>query len=163
MKHLINLALCVFLAACATTDGTAPAQLAKPAKLTSFTLNGDGIGPMVSTNAFGSKTTYTVGLRQGKYISVFADKDGTYYAGPKDCLYNSLSYYKYLDGGIWLPNQGSKEEPRFWAYVKHLNAEDFNSGVLVAAMANMSEGNVKKEWSTRIEPFLLNQISIQDE
>lgn len=164
MKSIVNLAFCALLAACATTDGTAPVELAKPAKLTSFTLKNDGIGEMVSTNAFGSKTTYSVGLRQGKYISVFVDKDGTYYEGPKGCLYNSLAQSKYLDGGIWLPNNGSKEEPRFWAYLKPLSPDlEQKAGILVAALANMSAGNVKKEWSTKIEPFLLNQISIQDE
>ena len=119
---------------------------------------------MVSTNAFGSKTTYRVGLRKGKYVSVFADKDGTYYEGPKDCLYNQFARSKYLDGGIWLPNKGSREEPRFWVYLKPISPDlAAKSGILVAALANMSAGNVKKEWSTKIEPFLLNQISIQDE
>lgn len=164
MKGIVKLALCALLAGCASTDGVAPGELTKPAKLTSFTLKSEGIGDMVSTNAFGSKTTYTVGLRQGKYVSVFADKDGTYYEGPKDCLYNSLAPTKYMDGGIWLPNQGSKEEPRFWVYLKPLQPElEAKAGILVAALANMSAGNVKKEWSTRIEPFLLNQISIEDE
>jgi hypothetical protein len=164
MKGIINLALCALLAGCATTEGVAPIELTKPAKLTSFTLKSDGIGEMVSTNAFGSKTTYSVGLRQGKYVSVFVDKDGTYYEGPKDCLYNSLAYSKYLDGGIWLPNKGSKDEPRFWSYLKPLEPDlESKAGILVAALANMSAGNVKKEWSTKIEPFLLNQISIEDE
>jgi hypothetical protein len=164
MKAIVTLVLCGVLGGCASTDGVAPTELTKPARLTSFTLAGDAIGDMVSTNAFGSKTTYSVGLRQGKYLSVFADKDGTYYEGAKDCVYNSLAPAKYLDGGIWLPNKGSKEEPRFWFYLKPLQPDlEAKAGILVAALANMSAGNVKKEWSTKIEPFLLNQISIQDE
>ena len=163
MKHLIIPALCVLLASCASMDGVATAELSKPIKLTSFTLKGDAIGEMTSTNVFGSKTTYATGLRQGKYISVFVDNEGTYYQGEKDCLYNSLGYYKYLDGGIWIPHKDSKQEPRFWVYLKRLEPGELNAGVLVAALANMNAGNVKKEWSTRIEPFLLNQISIQDE
>jgi len=144
-------------------DGVAPTELTKPAKLTSFTLNSDAIGEMTSTNAFGSKTPYSTGLRKGKYISVFVDKEGTYYQGEKDCLYNSVAYYKYLDGGIWMPNRDSKDGPRFWFYLKRLQPGEFNAGVLGAALANMNAGNVKKEWSTKIEPFLLNQISIQNE
>jgi hypothetical protein len=164
MKHFIALLFCALVAGCAGMDGAATSELAKPARLTSFTLKDDAIGEMVSTNAFGSKTTYTIGLRRGKYISVFADAEGTYYEGGKDCVYNSIAYYKYLDGGIWMPNKSSKQEPRFWFYLKRLEPGQFNnSGVLLTALANIHAGNVKKEMSTKVEPFLLNQISIQDE
>ena len=163
MKHFIALVLCPLLASCAGMDGVATTELSKSIRLTSFTLKGDVIGEMTSTNAFGSKTTYSTGLRRGKYISVFVDSEGTYYQGEKDCLYNSIAYHKHLDGGIWIPNKDSKQEPRFWFYLKRLEPGEFNAGVLGAALANMNAGNVKKEWSTKIEPFLLNQISIQDE
>lgn len=163
MRHFIAPVLCALLASCAGMDGAATTELSKPIRLTSFTLKGDAIGEMTSTNAFGSKTTYSTGLRRGKYISVFVDNEGTYYQGEKDCLYNSIAYYKYLDGGIWIPNKDSKQEPRFWFYLKRLEPGEFSAGVLGAALANMNAGNVKKEWSTKIEPFLLNQISIQDE
>lgn len=163
MKRFITLVLCAFQAGCAAMDGVAPTELTRTTKLTSFTLKSDVIGEMTSTNAFGTKTTYATGLRKGKYISVFVDKEGTYYQGEKDCLYNSVAYYKYLDGGVWIPNKDSKEEPRFWFYLKRLQLFEFNAGVLDVALANMNAGNVKKELSTKIEAFLLNQISVQDE
>ena len=163
MKTIIFAILVSLLASCANLDGASPSTFSIPKKSTSFTLTVDAIADMTSTNAFGSATIYKTGLRAGKYIAVFSDADGTYYQGSKDCLYNSIAFYKNLDGGIWLPNKGSGQEPRFWFYLKRMAPGEFNSGVLGAALANIHAGNVRKELSTRIEPFLLDRISVQEE
>lgn len=163
MKKLIIVLLAYLLASCANLDGNPPSTFSKPQKTTSFTLAADAIGDMTSTNSFGIPTVYKTGLRAGKYVSVFSDADGTYYQGNKDCLYNSIAFYKDLDGGIWIPNKGSGQEPRFWFYLKRMKPGEFNSGIIGAALANIHAGNVRKELSTRIEPFLLERISVQDE
>lgn len=117
---------------------------------------------MISTSGLGSKTHYSTGLHKGKYVSVFVDNEGTYYQGEKDCWYSSAGLYKNLDGGIWIPNSNSKQEPRFWFYLKRSEALTSKGGI-VAALDKMDAGNVKKESSTKIEPFLLNQITINYE
>jgi hypothetical protein len=157
------LALFMLLTGCASLDGVSQSELIKPIEASSFTLKTDAIGAMTSTNGFGSATVYQTGLRAGKYHAVFMDSEGTYYQGGKDCVYSSLAYYKYLDGGIWIPQNGSGQEPRLWVYLKRLEPGDFGSGVLGAALANMNAGNVKKDLSTKVESFLLEQISIVKE
>jgi hypothetical protein len=152
----------LYLAGCAGMDGVAPSELSKPERITSFNLTSDAIGELTSANAFGSRTKYSGGLIKGSYVSVVSDEYGTYYQGPKGCVSNSASPFKNLDGGIWIPKTNSSDEPRFWYYLRRIELPDnFRRGIVEVLLNEIHIGNVKRDLSTKIEPFLLDQIHIQ--
>lgn len=151
------------LAGCAGMDGVAPSELSRPERTTSFTLANDVIGEMTSTNGFGAKTKYTVGLASGTYFSVAADERGTYFVGPRGCVVNSASSFKKLDGGIWIPKAKSSGEPKFWYYLRRIDFPDqVQPGLLGLLFNEIHVGNMKKDESTKVESFLLDQIHIRE-
>ena len=161
-RSFLLLVSILFLAGCAGMDGIAPSQLSRPEQAASFALAKDVIGEMTSTNGFGAKSKYAVGLVSGTYHAVAADEHGTYFAGPKGCVANSASSFKRLDGGIWLPKAKSSAEPRFWYYLRKVEFPDHVSPGFMALLFNeISIGNLKIDQSTRVESFLLDQIKIQ--
>jgi len=161
MKKIFVIFLAIFLISCTTLDGIKPTKLSKPQKETAFILDKDVIGEMIVTNGFGVKTKTIKGLYKGKYMSVFADKEGTYYQGPKDCVYFSKD--QNIDGGIWMPKKGSIEEPRLWIYIQPVKGTyPQYGGPLAVTLANIPVGNVRKEWYLTVESSLLNEIHIQD-
>ncbi len=152
------------LTGCAGIDGVAPSELSKPVPTTSFILSSNVVGEMTSTNGFGTKSKYSAGLVQGTYFSIASDERGTYYQGPKGCVFNSASAFKNLDGGIWIPRAQSSDKPRFWYYLRRFDFPDhIQPRILDVLLTEIHIGNIKKDQSTKIEPFLLDQIHIHED
>lgn len=163
-RPLLLLIFLLSLTGCAGMDGVAPDELSKPERISSFTLVSDVTGEMTSANALGMITKYVGGLAKGAYISVASDERGTYYQGPKGCVFNSASPFKNLDGGIWIPKFKSSDEPLFWYYLRRIEFSEYiQPGPLIPLLAEIHVGNVKKDQSTKIEPFLLDQIHIEEQ
>lgn len=162
-RPLLLLIFLLSLTGCAGMDGVAPDELSKPEQISSFTLVSDVTGEMTSSNALGMKSKYIGGLAKGIYISIASDERGTYYQGPKGCVFNSVSPFKNLDGGIWIPKFKSSDEPLFWYYLRGIEFSEDIRGLLIPLLAEIHVGNVKKDQSTKIEPFLLDQIHIKEQ
>lgn len=159
LRPLLLLVSLVSLAGCAGMDGVAPSELSKPTRTTSFTLANDVTGEMTSRNAFGSETRFTIGLAAGSYTSIATDEHGTYYHGPKGCVLNSASPFKKLDGGIWIPKATSPHQPMLWYYLRKIEfSNQSKPGAIEVLFNEIHVGNIKKDPSTKIEPFLLEKI-----
>jgi len=129
-------------------DGVRPSSLGSVEAPTYFTLAEDLTLSTSVTGPFGRKTKLAPVLLKGEYVSVFTDKDGTYYRGPKDCLPNPNpnALYPALDGGLWLPRDPSKQTPRLWFYMKPMPPLLGSTvGLVVRALDRLTAGNVKKD------------------
>lgn len=129
-------------------EGTSPTHFSPPGAPAYFVLDDDLVLTTQVKNIFGRVAQLHPVLSRGKYVSVFADADGTYYQGPKGCLPNPNkdALFKALDGGLWLPGKDSKLKPRLWFYMQAMpDSMGRKAGLIIRYLDGLSAGNVRKD------------------
>jgi hypothetical protein len=131
----------------ARSNDIPPAKLAKPKALSYFVLQ-----ETTTVHTTVRKVHLYPILAKGRYVSAFEDADGTFYQGPKDCLPNPnpKAVLPALDGGLWIPRDPTRHEPRFWVITRP-DKKTEEMGVLIAAIDRATTGKVRKDDKSHIE------------
>jgi hypothetical protein len=169
MKNLLLLSLVFLFSGCATMKSLDKVVATKYFVLEEAHIRKEERGIL--------NVLWVEGLIQGKYIEYAKDKDGVYYLGvePSVVVLANEQAKDYLEtrelapgpflqgmliGGLWIPNKGSRKEPKLFFVMKQANY-GVATGIVSAAVKHLDEGSV-----TFIpygsETAFVNSISIKD-
>jgi hypothetical protein len=70
------------------------------------------LSEIITINTFKSGSN---GLVPGTYIPVAENKDGVFYDGPKNCVWENINQgHATYDGGIWWPKEEGRKPRMYW-------------------------------------------------